>query len=774
MARIRVSQLVSVAVLVAASVQTFGAGTAAATPAGPNAILRPGPPRNVVAVSGNTDAVVTFRPPTSRGAAPITRYIVTAHDLSHPSRGGQTASGSTSPLTVRGLHNGDLYTFTVRARNLFGTGVPSLPSDPVIPGTVPGPPVDVSATAGNTDAIVTFSPPTSNGGVHIRDYTVTALDRTDPARGGQTATRTGSPITVHGLTNGDSYTFTVQARNFYGKSRPSAPSNAVIPGTVPDPPTGVTATGGNQSASVAFTPPLNDGGPPITSYTVLATDSTDPSRGGQTASGSGSPITVPGLHNGDSYTFTVQAMNAFGDSVPSAASNAVTPGTVPHPPTDAHATAGNTDAVVTFLPPVNKGGAPITSYTVTSSPGGHTASGTASPITVTGLTNGTAYTFTVTAKNTHGSSVPSDPSNRVTPATVPDPPTGASAFGGHMEATVNFIPPVNDGGAPITHYTVTSSPGGLTATGSGSPIVVHGLTNGTPYRFTITATNSAGTSGPSGASNQVTPMGPVTVPDPPTAVGASAGNGKAAVTFTPPVNDGGAVITKYTVTATDLTNPGRGGQTATGAGSPITVTGLTNGDRYSFTVTSTNSVGPSAPSAASNTVTPLGPTVTVHGPAFARLNTTVSLSGSAGPNAVVNVWFHKFYTDAYTNRRTLHANGSGQWSTTYQANDDYRYYATSGGRTSTHGLTQVKPFTNGPATVRRGSTVTIVGTTRPNMKLHVWFKTKDVPGYVVRRTLHATNGGRWTTTYVANTDYRYYATNTANPGMSNTVLTQVK
>lgn len=773
MPRIRFMQVASVAILIAASVQTLGTGTAAAAP-GPNAIGRPGPPRNVEAVAANTQATVTFSPPTHHGLARITRYNVTAHDLTNARRGGQTAVGPKSPLTVRNLHNGDLYTFTVTAHNFFGTSIPSLPSFPVIPGTVPAPPIGAEATAGNTDAHVKFKIPVSNGGVHIRDYTVTATDHTDAGRGGQTATRETSPITVRGLTNGDTYTFTVVARNFYGKSKPSAPTNAVIPGTVPDPPTGVTATAGNRSAAVAFTPPVNDGGPPITGYAVLATDITEPGRGGQTGSGSGSPITVTGLHNGDDYTFTVQAMNAFGDSVPSAASNTVTPGTTPHPPTLVHATGGDASAVVTFTPPMRTGGAPISSYTVTASPGGKFASGLASPITVTGLTNGTAYTFTVTAKNIHGMSLPSDPSNSVTPATAPDPPTDATATAGHMEATVSFTPPVDDGGAPITHYTVTSIPDGITATGSGSPIVVHGLTNGSPYAFTVTATNSAGTSVPSAQSNKVTPMDPITVPDPPTDPHATAGNGSATVTFTPPVNDGGAVITKYTVKATDHTDPTRGGQTADGSGSPITVDGLTNGDKYSFTVTATNSVGPSDPSTASDQVTPLGPAVTVTGPAFAQLNTSVQLSGTAGPNAIVNVWFHKYYTDDYTNRRRLHADGNGHWATSYIANNDYRYYATSGGRMSPHGLTQIKPFTVGPATVPRGSTVNIVGTARPGMTIRVWFKKKDVPGYTARRTLTAGAGGRWMTSYVADTDYRYYATNTTNAGMSNTVLTQVR
>jgi hypothetical protein len=69
---------------------------------------------------------------------------------------------------------------------------------------------------------------------------------------------------------------------------------------------------------------------------------------------------------------------------------------------------------------------------------------------------------------------------------------------------VAFIPPVQNGGSSITSYTVTSS-GGQTATGASSPIVVTGLTTGTSYTFTVTATNALGTSISSGTSNSATP-----------------------------------------------------------------------------------------------------------------------------------------------------------------------------------------------------------------------------------------------------------------------------
>jgi len=179
-------------------------------------------------------------------------------------------------------------------------------------------------------------------------------------------------------------------------------------------------------------------------------------------------------------------------------------------------------------------------------------------------------------------------------ATVPGAPTSVSATRGDGQASVSFAAPSSDGGAAISSYTVTASPGGATASGSGSPITVSGLTNGTSYTFTVTATNSVGTSSPSSASGAVTPAG---LPGAPTAVTASAGDGQAAVSFTAPAANG-AAISSYTVTASP------GGATASGSGSPITVSGLTNCTSYTFTVTATNSVGTGAASPASPSVTP--------------------------------------------------------------------------------------------------------------------------------------------------------------------------
>jgi hypothetical protein len=184
---------------------------------------------------------------------------------------------------------------------------------------------------------------------------------------------------------------------------------------------------------------------------------------------------------------------------------------------------------------------------VTSTPGEKKASGKGTSITVKGLQNGTAYTFTVTATNKVGTGLASSPSSPpVTPATELGAPTGVTAAvtASNPEASVSFNLPASDGGSTITGYTVTSKPGGITGTGTGSPIPVTGLTYGTAYTFTVTATNEIGTGKASSPSKSVTPY---TVPGEPLDVKAKAGNAEATVSFNAPASNG-SPITSYTVT----------------------------------------------------------------------------------------------------------------------------------------------------------------------------------------------------------------------------------
>jgi hypothetical protein len=191
---------------------------------------------------------------------------------------------------------------------------------------------------------------------------------------------------------------------------------------VPDAPTAASATAGDQSASITFAAPFDEGSA-ITGYTVTATDTTTPANGGQTATGSTSPITLTGLTNGDTYTFTVQAINGVGLGNPSAPSPAVTPATVPGNPTGLSVSGGDSQVILGWSAPTSDGGSAITGYVVTPFIGGvaHPAiafASTATFQTLTGLTNGDTYTFTVQAINGVGLGNPSAPSPAVTPATL--------------------------------------------------------------------------------------------------------------------------------------------------------------------------------------------------------------------------------------------------------------------------------------------------------------------------------------------------------------------
>ena len=133
--------------------------------------------------------------------------------------------------------------------------------------------------------------------------------------------------------------------------------------------------------------------------------------------------------------------------------------------------------------------------------------------TVNGLINGTSYTFFVVGKNSAGESGDLS-ANRMGPiipsvTRVSTVPINVTATPGNSSANVNWKAPLSNGGTAITSYTVTSNNGQtVTTNGTTTTATVNGLTNGTPYTFTVRATNARGSSDPSDASTQVTPILP--------------------------------------------------------------------------------------------------------------------------------------------------------------------------------------------------------------------------------------------------------------------------
>ncbi len=404
-----------------------------------------------------------------------------------------------------------------------------------------------------------------------------------------------------------------------GSNTPPAP-------TAPGATTGVTAAAAAAvgSATVSWTDPASDGGSPITGFEVDVLNGTTLVKTATGIPANATSTTITDLAIGTAFTFVVRAVNSVGAGQSSAPSPSFTPTSVPGAPTIATASAGNGSATVHWAAPATDGGSALTGYSVrvlnaanvqvgTPRPA---ASATATSLVVTGLTNGTAYHFTVVATNANGDGPASAASNVVTPsapATVPGTPTIGTVTRGNASVTVRWTAPASNGGSAITRYDVrvvnaaNAQVGALRTAGAGATnLVVTGLTNGTTYRFQVRAVNAVGAGAYSALSAAATPA---TVPGAATIGTAVAGTAGGAITatanWTPPTSTGGSAITGYRVTALRINAAGTVVATRVSAVQAATRRSLAmtlTAGNYRFTVQAINAVGNGPQSARSNLV----------------------------------------------------------------------------------------------------------------------------------------------------------------------------
>ena len=554
---------------------------------------------------GSAKVTVNWTAPANNGA-PITGYIVTAYS-SGISTGRTCSPTPATGLTcdVTGLTNGSPYTFRLVASNLNGPGPQSDASGSVTPLGAPAEAAAPTVVRGNAQVTVTWVAPYNNGSA-ITGYAVTTYAG-GTVVAGKTCTptlATGLTCVVTGLTNGTAYTFKVRATNLIGATN-SLASLAATPATLPSAPAAPTVRRGNAKVTVTWVAP-NNGGSAIMSYSVTTYVGAT-LVAGKTCSPSpanGLTCDVTGLTNGSAYTFKVKATNAVGSSADSIVSAAATPATVPNAPAAPTVARGNAEVTVTWVAPTVNGGSAITGYTATAYAAGvstgkscSTTSLTAVTCTVTGLTNGTAYTFKVKATNAVGSTE-SVASAAATPAGAPAAPTAPKVVKGHQSVQVTWVAPAANG-SPITGYTVTAFVGGVAVTGKTCPLspatattcIMASLANGTAYTFKVKATNAVGST-ESVASVAVTPAAvPATPNAPRVAVGEAVGAQKATITWVAPANNG-SVITGYTVTAFTSAGVSAGTCTTASAGAlSCTISGLATGTSFTFKVMAKNANG---------------------------------------------------------------------------------------------------------------------------------------------------------------------------------------
>jgi hypothetical protein len=305
------------------------------------------------------------------------------------------------------------------------------------------------------------------------------------------------------------------------------------------------AYAGNGDVVVVWTASVPNG-TPVTTYKVATT------TGHFTCiAKTNLTCTVTGLTNGTPYIFVVEARNGRGPSTTSTLTKPVTPSTYANAPTHVIAVPHNGAASVTWTAPTTDGGSTIVGYTVFSHPSNKTCATSTLTCNVTGLANGTTYTFRVRAINATGAGPVSLASNAVVPSKAPTAPTNVAATASPGKATVKWAA-ATPNGTPIIRYTAISTPGGKTCTPAKVTAVsctVSTLTDGTAYVFRVDATNSYGTGPLSTPSNAVIPYSsPLAAP---VLTASSVTNQFITVSWNdvPPATDGGEAITRYVVNA---------------------------------------------------------------------------------------------------------------------------------------------------------------------------------------------------------------------------------
>jgi serine/threonine protein kinase len=247
----------------------------------------------------------------------------------------------------------------------------------------------------------------------------------------------------------------------------------------------------------------------------------------------------------------------------------------PQAPQDIAVTATNGDVTVNWSPP--KAGAVIEKYVVTSNPNSAGCTTTTTTCTVTGLSNGTAYSFVVTAVATSGKEIAAPSTSDVTPFSSPGAVSDLqSSLTGATAATISWAAP-NDNGSPITGYTITGLPSNCAV--NGTSCTASGLSAATTYTVCVVASNAAG-SGPQSSCTSITTAGPPLAPSGVT--DSNVTTTSAVISWSAP-NDGGSPITSYTVTGVPGCDPG--------SSTSCTTSGLTSGSSYNVCVSAVNALG---------------------------------------------------------------------------------------------------------------------------------------------------------------------------------------
>jgi len=539
-------------------------------------------------------ATINFRQDINTIFKNITNYLVS---IDNGVTYNELNPASTSnKIVINNLQNGDTYKVSLKSFN-------GLTSEASITETIfidyPQPaPIITSAQGRNNTATIYFDQPTNNSKV-ITSYLLSI-------NGGEFidlgSTNKKNPLLVRNLVNGSTYSFAIKAFNGLESDVSNTFSDVLIMVSQP-PPTITTTFGENGIGYINFTQQINPSVPIVSNY-LYSTDGIQYVDLGPT--NKTSPLKINNLTNGATYSFTFKSYNGI-DSDPSPPTNDIFINYPQLAPViNTVTTYGeNNKAYINFTQPTNNSNSIISYFYSTDGiiwtdlgPTNKT-----SPLIISNLTNGQSYSFRLKGYNGLTTEPMYSPVSNIVTVFINYPKPAPiinieTTYGENNKAYINFTQPANNSNNIVSYFYSTdgNSWNDLGLTNKTSPLVISELTNGQDYSFTIKAYNGL-TSEPFYSLNSNTVTGVfINYPQPAPVINEqltidSGENGKAKLYFSQPTNNANAVSSYWlsinggTFTQILLS---RVLSTQIQDTKYIQLSGLTNGQTYSFTLKSFN------------------------------------------------------------------------------------------------------------------------------------------------------------------------------------------